>query len=152
MDPRSLESVFAQEGQYLHGRSIRWGDVALFGVSGSPPTPMHTPYEIPESEIEQLAEKGWNDSGNARIKVFIPHAPPSGTSLDRLPGGRHVGSEAVRAFIERRQPDLVLCGHIHEGRGQERIGRSVVVNCGPAHHGNYVVIHTVPEIRLEMRP
>ena len=152
MDPRQLESVFAQEAHYVNGRAIRWGAVAIFGVSGSPPTPMKTPYEISETEIMEHAERGWADAQDAPMKIFVPHAPPMGSTLDLLGGGRHAGSTAVRAFIERRQPDLVLCGHIHEARGREQIGRTTVVNCGPAHRGCYAVVHLEPELRVELRP
>jgi Icc-related predicted phosphoesterase len=46
-----------------------------------------------------------------------------------------VGSRAIRGFIERHQPPLVLCGHIHESprmtsRYRDEIGRTVVVNPG----------------------
>jgi Icc-related predicted phosphoesterase len=52
------------------------------------------------------------------------HAPPHDTELDRaaLDGRRidhapldvHVGSIAIRRFIERRQPRITLHGHVHE--------------------------------------
>lgn len=152
MDPRRLESVFAQEAHYVNGRAVRWGAVAIFGVSGSPPTPMKTPYEISEHEIMEYAEQGWTDARDAPMKIFVPHAPPMGSTLDLLSSGRHVGSTAVRTFIERRQPDLVLCGHIHEARGREQIGRTTVVNCGPAHRGYYAVVHLEPELRVVLKP
>ena len=47
----------------------------------------------------------------------------------------HVGSRALRAFLERTQPPLSLSGHIHEGpavsgRFHDAIGRTRVVNPG----------------------
>jgi len=48
-------------------------------------------------------------------------------------GGVHmvpVGSTAVRGFIEDRQPLIALHGHIHEGRGDVRIGQTLCVNPG----------------------
>ncbi len=69
--------------------------------------------------------------------VCLFHAPPYRTCLDRagldgvriehVPVDVHVGSIAVRRFIERRAPAAVLCGHVHEaarltGRWRERIG------------------------------
>jgi Icc-related predicted phosphoesterase len=42
----------------------------------------------------------------------------------------NVGSSSVRVAIEKYQPPLVLCGHIHESNGVCRIGKSLVINPG----------------------
>ncbi|MBN2211942.1 MAG: metallophosphoesterase [Sedimentisphaerales bacterium] len=70
--------------------------------------------------------------------VFVSHAPPDNGLLDLLPGGLHVGSRAVRRFIEARRPLLALHGHIHESPGQtghctERVGQTLCVNPGQEH-------------------
>jgi Icc-related predicted phosphoesterase len=54
--------------------------------------------------------------------------------------GRPVGSPAVRAFIEARRPQLAVVGHIHEGRGVDRVGETTVLNPGAARDGGYVVV------------
>jgi Icc-related predicted phosphoesterase len=41
-----------------------------------------------------------------------------------------VGSHAVRAVIEKYQPLLTLHGHIHEGKGTTRLGRTLCINPG----------------------
>jgi hypothetical protein len=46
----------------------------------------------------------------------------------------------VRTFIETEQPDVAVVGHIHEGRGVERLGRTLVLNAGPLREGGYVVV------------
>jgi Icc-related predicted phosphoesterase len=50
----------------------------------------------------------------------------------------HVGSIAIRRFIEERQPLVTLHGHIHEsarltGQWRDRIGRTHIFNA--AHDG-----------------
>jgi Icc-related predicted phosphoesterase len=80
--------------------------------------------------------------------LFLFHAPPYETALDRAeldgravdhaPLDVHVGSIAVRRFIEARQPLLTLHGHVHEsarltGAWQDRIGRTVCLSA--AHDG-----------------
>lgn len=68
--------------------------------------------------------------------VFVCHAPPHASNLDRLPHVDHpVGSRAVRQFIEQRQPTLSLHGHIHEspdvsGSYTDRIGECTSANPG----------------------
>ena len=78
-----------------------------------------------------------NDDLSEAIILF--HSPPYKTNLDRaaLDGKMvdhvqldvHVGSIAIRRFIEERQPLVTLHGHIHEsarltGSWQDRIGRT----------------------------
>ena len=40
------------------------------------------------------------------------------------------GSKAVREAIERYQPVLSLHGHIHEARGNARVGKTLCINPG----------------------
>jgi Icc-related predicted phosphoesterase len=44
-----------------------------------------------------------------------------------------VGSTAVRDAILEYQPLLTLHGHIHESRGVQRLGKTVVINPGSAY-------------------
>ncbi|MDD3741851.1 MAG: hypothetical protein PHH30_11505 [Bacteroidales bacterium] len=75
--------------------------------------------------------------------VFLFHSPPYNTNLDRaaldnrffehVPLDVHVGSIAIREFIESQQPLLTLHGHIHEsttltGNWKEIIGRTQCFN------------------------
>jgi Icc-related predicted phosphoesterase len=67
--------------------------------------------------------------------IYVLHSPPRDTRCDLIGARLHVGSRAIRAFIESRQPPLVLSGHIHEsprvsGAWRDTIGRTVVVNPG----------------------
>ncbi len=150
MDPPELEETFLSLGVSINGKGIIIDTVGFFGVSASPFTPMHTPYEISEEEITRRAEAGWNEVRSAAKKIFVPHAPPRGT-LDTIMAGMHVGSTAVRKFIEQRKPDAVVCGHIHEARGQDTIGTTKVVNCGPAGRGYYAVLLIGDTVALENR-
>jgi Icc-related predicted phosphoesterase len=67
--------------------------------------------------------------------VFVLHSPPRDTCCDMIGSRVHVGSRAIRAFVEREQPPLVLAGHIHESPRvsasyRDTIGRTVTVNPG----------------------
>ena len=70
--------------------------------------------------------------------VWLFHDPPFDTKLDVAFGGRHVGSRAVRKFIDKEQPLVTLHGHIHEspeisGKFYQRLGRTVSINPGNKH-------------------
>ncbi len=140
MDPPDLDVLFATSGVSLNGKGVLIDDVGIFGVSAAPFSPLHTPNEISEEEIHRRAERGWSQVASARWRVFVPHAPPFNTKVDVVYSGEHVGSRSVRTFIEHRQPDLTLCGHIHEARGEDMIGKTKVINCGAAGRGHYVIV------------
>lgn len=78
--------------------------------------------------------------------IFLFHSPPYQTCLDRAaldgrqvdgaPLDVHVGSIAIRRFIEERQPLVTLHGHVHEsarltGTWREKIGAT---HCFSAAH------------------
>jgi uncharacterized protein len=140
MDSPAIDARLADLGVSIDGRGTQIGDIGIFGVSAAPKSPLHTPYELDDDEIEARIERGYDGVRDCRVKIFCPHAPPSDTNCDRLPNGEHVGSTVIRAFIEREQPDLVLCGHIHEARSTDEIGRTQIANPGPAMKGHYAVI------------
>ena len=151
MDPPELEKTLSGVGVSINGRGVIVDNVGFFGVSASPYSPLHTPYEISEEEILKRAEAGWLDVQTARWTTFVPHAPPSDTSVDKLASGKHVGSKGVRKFIEHRQPHVTVCGHIHEARGQDRIGSTQIINGGPAGKGYYAVLTIENEVVVESR-
>jgi Icc-related predicted phosphoesterase len=67
--------------------------------------------------------------------VYVLHSPPRDTACDVIAARQHVGSRAIRRFVETRQPRLVLSGHIHEsprvsGAWRDRLGLTPVVNPG----------------------
>jgi len=80
--------------------------------------------------LEELASQA-----AAEQMLFVLHSPPHGTRCDVIHSGQHVGSRAIRRFVEARQPPLVLAGHIHESPRtsssyRDVLGRTVVVNPG----------------------
>jgi Icc-related predicted phosphoesterase len=96
-----------------------------------------------QEDLERLA--AGEDLGNA---IFLFHSPPYHTRLDRAaldglvidgaPMDVHVGSIAIRRFIEARQPKITLHGHVHEsarlsGSWQDRIGQTFCFSA--AHDG-----------------
>ena len=107
-------------------------------------------YHFTEEELAEHLQTGYEQIAGAAYHVVLSHAPPRDGKLDRTFFGRHVGSRALREFIERAQPALVVCGHIHEGRGIDTIGPTTVVNCGPAAAGDYAVVEIGDEVRVEL--
>ncbi len=80
--------------------------------------------------------------------IFACHSPPAYVGLDVCQDGRTAGSKAVFKWIEKTQPRLVLCGHIHENYTKTKnyraeIGSSVIIQPGQSSYYMPVV-----EIRI----
>lgn len=161
---------------YLHGRKALLGNFPVYGFAYVPPTPFLlkdwerydvsryvppgsvSPEEGCRTVPTEESEIKWGTIQKNLISLvgndpldnalFLFHAPPYDTSLDRaaLDGQTyehvaldvHVGSIAVRRFIEERQPLLTMHGHVHEaarltGEWKIQIGRTVCIN--GAHDG-----------------
>jgi len=124
----------------LHGRARIIKGLGIMGLGGSNYTPFNTPYEFSEEELATFLASGLAQLNNADNFMLVSHTPPLKTNTDRLLNGRHVGSSAVRKFIEEEQPLLCLTGHIHESRGEDHIGRTLVLNPGMLKQGGYIEI------------
>jgi Icc-related predicted phosphoesterase len=109
---------------------------------------------------EELAHMVGGD--DLRDAILLVHVPPYRSKLDRAaldgkmvdhaPLDVHVGSIAVRRFIEERQPMLALHGHVHEsarltGSWKDRIGRTVCLSA--AHDGPELAVVRFETIRPE---
>jgi len=130
MDQASVGDYLDELGINIHGKGIVLGDLGIFGVGGSNLTPFNTPTEFSEEELGDIVNKAYQYVTQAPIKVLISHTPPFNTAADMIGGGVHVGSTAIRKFIEEKQPDFCFTGHIHESRGEDRIGRTLILNPG----------------------
>lgn len=140
MDLPQHDNLILELGYSINGRGIIIEDVGFFGCSAAPISPLRTPYEINESRITEILQRGYEAVKDAKYKVLVSHSPPYGTKLDIIHSGIHVGSTAVRDFIENSKIDLVICGHIHEGRGTDLLYNTKIVNCGTAAKMQYATI------------
>lgn len=85
--------------------------------------------------------------------IFLFHGPPYQTNLDRIaqdgklidhvPVDTHVGSVAIKRFIEKKQPLITLHGHIHESAQisrswKDKIGKTFCFSA--AHDGSELAI------------
>ena len=106
-------------------------------------TPWDTHREEDEDQLKVRYEAMISKLKNPKDAVFNIHVPPHHSGLDEaaeldkdlrpiLAGQalKPVGSTALREVIEEYQPLLGLHGHIHEGRGSTRIGRTLCINPG----------------------
>lgn len=78
--------------------------------------------------------------------ILISHNPPKDTVCDAVNDSLHAGSQMFRDFISEIKPVAVVTGHIHEGRGIDKIGNTVVVNPGSlGEKGTYAVMEVLKQ-------
>ena len=144
-DPPVLAEEKVDTIEPIHGRCRQIGNICFLGVGGSSPSPFDTPFELTETEIAEILEQGLNSCQTIREIILVSHSPPKDTKVDVAFTGEHVGSYSVRGFIEEMKPTLVICGHIHEAVGIDRINNTIIVNPGPAKKGYYALIRDSEE-------
>lgn len=152
MDKPEVTDFLQEKGCNIH-RSVAalTPEVAVMGVGTSGITPFNTPSETPDETLGEWLDETYAQASQYDAAVVVVHDPPFDTKCDDLGNGVHVGSKAVRAFIERVQPPVVLCGHIHEARSVDTIGNTTVVNTGMLSEGGYAKL-TVSgkDVRIEL--
>lgn len=78
--------------------------------------------------------------------IFMSHNVPFNTKLDKIMWkkspkyGYHYGSLVTKKIIEKYQPFLCICGHMHEHQGKTKIGKTLVINPGYAFEGQYAIL------------
>lgn len=138
VDRIEVEQYLQDEGVSIHGRGRVINGVGFFGLGGSNYTPFSTPNEIDDFSIQTLLEQGYKQVTGANPIILVSHSPPYGTNVDVVRSGTHAGSSAVRKFIESHKVELCICGHIHEARGKDRVGNTIVINPPPFFTGGYI--------------
>ena len=130
--------------ELTEGKVVDLGDgFQMVSTGWSNITPWKTFRELPEPDLAAKIEAMIPQNADMRQMVFNFHCPPYGSNLDEAPqvdenlnvkdAGRSlipVGSTAVRDAIMKYQPLLSLHGHIHEGKGTARLGKTLAINAG----------------------
>ncbi len=124
--------------QVLHGNWAMIEGQCFFGLG----------YAVPETPFGAWSCDLSEDAATAMLQscpiesILVTHSPPFG-HVDQNSRGQHVGSQAILQTIQRTNPKLVLCGHVHDcWQTSSRVGSTPIHNLGPA--GSLL---TVPESR-----
>ena len=110
--------------------------LAFAGAGGGTKFTGKTEFEREEEEILgdfDIIENSINDTDDESLwnsLILICHNPPKGKIVDAVNPEVHAGSQMFTDFIQIHQPVAVVCGHIHEGVGIEKIGNTTVMNPG----------------------
>jgi Icc-related predicted phosphoesterase len=145
-DDFSVDDVVKQAKHVTlaEGIAVELGDgFRMVSTGWSNVTPWKTHREESEEDLAKRIDSMIPSNADMQKMVFNLHCPPYGSNLDEAAqldenlnvkdAGRSlipVGSKAVRAAILKYQPLLSLHGHIHEGKGTARLGKTLAINAG----------------------
>jgi uncharacterized protein len=146
-DPWYVDEILARSPAlvFCDDRVVRVDDHEMLSSSYANPTPWNSPRELDEDALYERLRGLADQLEDPARAIFNLHVPPYDSRLDQAPdlkpdltprySGGHpvmkpVGSRAVRQLIEEVQPLLALHGHIHESKGETRIGRTLALNSG----------------------
>jgi Icc-related predicted phosphoesterase len=136
----------------LHGSSLLRGDVGFIGLGGMI---ARDPRRLGDSarfyhgheEVYPILARCHQKIARAKTRIILSHQPPRGAQ-DTLYSGESSGSLGLRRFLEDFEPHLILCGHIHEARGESMVGSCRVVNVGEMRRGFAVLVEIADEISV----
>jgi uncharacterized protein len=146
MDPRGFAVRLWEKAGFsvLHKRSLEimgTGFAGLGCVVASDPRRWRDEKRCYHSddEVYRSIKEAFEKISAFGQRVIVTHQPPRGI-LDRAFDGEATGSLGLRKFIEEFQPDILFCAHIHEARGEARLGRTLAVNPGEMRKGLFALV------------
>ena len=113
------------DAKNLHGNGVKYGNIGFFGCGGANMGPV---LNLTDHETFELLKTGFEKEQDSKKKIMVTHVHPADSKIEQF---SHVlkGSKGVRKAIETLEPDLLLCGHVHEAQGiEEVIGKTRVIN------------------------
>lgn len=147
--PLAINGVQLQGFGYTPWTPHGLKDFERLDVSGDPlPSAGGYAFDVDAGEVKQVSADDHYNAHPAMSEmlnavpncdgplIFVAHAPPINSRLDELPEiDGAIGSRAVRAFIEQRQPLVTLHGHVHEsylktGQWHAMLGKTLCINPG----------------------
>lgn len=126
-----IDHILIHEGMELEGLEI-WGCPYV-------PTYFNWAFMRDEDDLYWIYNKI-----PVNLDILICHGPPLG-HLD-WNGRSHQGSSSMREILQYKQPKFYICGHIHTGRGVDKIKETTIINVASV-DANY---QPLPPVILEL--
>lgn len=136
------------------------GDYGIIGYpsSSSPGKVQSDPYRRHRRWLDRAFNTFERMRHEDKTVIFMSHNGLYDTKTDLIDSdeavdgvqGKHFGSKLGRRIVERYQPSVCVHGHIEEGRGRDRVGKTEVVNVGSGLGGSYAVITLDNGVSVEL--
>jgi hypothetical protein len=107
----------------IHAVRTNFRSIPFVGIGGTLPIPFRSRICFNEKRYLQKVAPLISTQ-----TVLVTHTPPYGYQ-DLTMGRFHTGSLGLFKLINTCQPQVLICGHIHEDDGMSIVGKTRVVNC-----------------------
>ena len=139
MDDIYVKDYLESKGINVDGKLVEHRGYVLAGIGG-----IH-----PQTSLERVVNQLKASPPGGKLLV-LTHHPPFRTKVDKALRAVHAGLREIREFVEKWRPLVLMCGHIHESRGVDKLGETVVVNPGPLARGYFAEID-LPSLNVKLR-
>jgi Icc-related predicted phosphoesterase len=145
-DLNSIKNVRVLNNRVAKFKGLRIGGLKYFLDTSWVKEFKPSDYKKRFSEAKKETEKARNTlNWMGELDVLVCHQPPYGV-LDKVSFkgapkhwiGKNAGSKVILSYIKKNSPKYVFCGHIHEGKGKRKLGKTEVYNVGS--FGDYVFL------------
>jgi Icc-related predicted phosphoesterase len=124
-----MAEVYSPYARNIHGYSVKYKDVGIFGAGGATNVGPRAP--ISETEMYDLLKKGFDKISDLKKRIMVTHVHPTESRMEKF-SSFVPGSTGVKKALDKFKPDILICGHAHEAQGlEEMIGKTRVINVGP---------------------
>lgn len=108
---------------YLQDSEVNIGGIRIWGT---PWTPRFHDWAFNADRGHDI-RKHWGKIPEG-VDVILVHGPPHGCGDVAVRTNDHVGCHDLRFRVRDLNPQVLVCGHIHEGRGEYRLRDTRVLN------------------------
>jgi Icc-related predicted phosphoesterase len=127
----------------LSNKIIKFNNVNIIGFSDS----------FSKHHKTNKFKKMWNNRFKKLFKkmnkkefnILLTHDPPNGV-LDLIKDknsfayNEHYGDNIMIKYVKKYQPNVLVCGHMHENQGKKKLKNTLVINAGYGYENHYGVL------------
>ena len=138
---------------------FKFEDLIFIGAYGgsSPGKVKSKAFRRYKKKLDSLFKKFRKENKEGNV-IFVSHNVPYNTRLDKIGmhayeavRGKHYGSKLVRRTIDKWNPVIHVGGHIHEGRGEQMLGKTLCINPGSVHEGQGTIIDISNKSKVKVK-
>lgn len=149
-DDKEVLDYLESENLSIHGKGRIYGEIGIFGLGGGSISLFKNNIEFSGKELTYYLSEGYKIIKDCKTIILVSHTPPFNTKLDKIANGDHVGSRAIRSFIFKYPPNMLVSSSIHNGAIIDRYGTTMLATSGSLSLKQYLLIDLVESNQIKI--